>query len=243
MRDKRLHQALAGENAIKEVKVKARRYHVNLIGETPLLMHQDNLSWEDKIKTWLTDPENAKGSQKGDDRSPAWKWIGSLYHEGGRVVIPADNIMTMLREGGARCPTGSKNLTYMRQTQSGIMVDQSSWPLLNRGKEVPVKEILALVNDPGFAAHEEVALELGFELFVKRARIGKNKHVRVRPRFDDWECSGTVTILDDAITQTVLENILIHAGMYAGVGDWRPSSPSKPGSFGKFSATVKSLRG
>jgi hypothetical protein len=31
---------------------------------------------------------------------------------------------------------------------------------------------------------QEVARSFGFELFVKRAKIGTNKHVRVRPRFD-----------------------------------------------------------
>jgi hypothetical protein len=79
-------------------------------------------------------------------------------------------------------------------------------------------------------------------LFVKRARIGNAKHVRVRPRFDSWSVSGTLTVLDDSITTDVLERILTHAGAYAGVGDWRPSSPKSPGPFGRFTSTVKEVR-
>jgi len=66
--------------------------------------------------------------------------------------------------------------------------------------------------------------------------------VRVRPRFDNWSCGGTVTVFDDMITTDVLKNILTFAGTYAGLGDWRPSSPKSPGPFGKFTAEVKQVK-
>ncbi len=221
--------------------MKARTYQVKLTGETPLLMHNDNLSWADEMKKWGMDPGNKKGSVAGDDRSPACRWIGSLYTESGKVVIPSDNLMTVLREGGKRCPTGKGQTTFKAQTQSGLVVDQSAWPIIVNGKDVPYAPLKALIDEPEFSLHETQATESGFSLFVKRAKIGQAKHIRVRPRFDSWSCSGTITVFDEMITTDVLKNILVFAGTYAGLGDWRPSSPKSPGPFGKFSAEVKQV--
>lgn len=221
--------------------MKARRYEVFIEGGTPLLMHQDSLTWNEKVATWLKDPENNRASIAGDDRYPAWRWMGYLYREGGQIIIPSDNLMTVLREGGAKCPTGKKGGTYKKQTQSGLVVDQSAWPLLINGKPVNDKFVNDLLLEPDFSVHEELALSLGFELFIKRAKIGRAKHVRVRPRFDKWSCGGTITVLDEMITTETLERILEHAGFYSGLCDWRPSSPMSPGPFGKFSAKVKQI--
>jgi len=213
---------------------------VAIVGESPLLMHWDNLVFAAKMAAWGKDPGTKGTSVAGDDRSPAWRWLGNLYHEGGRVVLPADNLMTVLREGGAKVPTGRKGATYKRQTQSGLLVNESAWPLTIGGKPIPVAEFLALDHETDFATHEAAAAAHGFMLFVKRARIGNAKHVRVRPRFDEWSASGTITILDDTITPDILQTILSFAGVYCGVGDWRPSSPKSPGPFGRFRAVVKS---
>jgi len=223
----------------------AKRYTVNLTGETPLLMHQDNLAWEDVMVQWRKDPANKKASVAGDDRSPAFRWIGNLYIDNGMVVVPADNLMTLLREGGNLCPTGGgmgKKKSYKAATQSGIVVDQAAWPLLNRGKTIAYKDIIALKNNKEFGEHVQAVADMGFELFVKRARIGQAKHVRVRPRFDSWACSGTLTVLDDSITLDVLRDILTFAGTYCGMCDWRPSSPKSPGPWGKFNAKVEVMK-
>lgn len=219
--------------------MKAKTYQVRLEGQTPLLMHHDNLSWAEAMKAWGTDPANKAMSVAGDDRTPAWRWIGNLYVDGGVLVVPADNLMTVLREGGAKCPTGKKGSTFKRQTQSGLVVDQAAWPLEVNGKVIPYETLKALIENHDFGQHEATVAGLGFELFVKRARIGQAKHVRVRPRFNTWACAGTITVLDEQITKDVLQNILTFAGVYAGIGDWRPSSPKSPGPFGKFMATVK----
>lgn len=221
--------------------MKARRYAVSISGETPLLMHQDNIGWADFIKKWTKDPANKGISVAGDDRSPSFTWIGGLYVESGKIVIPSDNLMTVLREGGAKVPTGKRGKTFKAQTQSGIVVDQSSWPLLVDGNLISYAPIKELIDEPEFSRHEEVAVDLGFELFVKRAKIGQAKHIRVRPRFDIWECSGTVTVLDDEITKSVLQSILTFAGVYCGLGDWRPSSRT-PGSFGRFTCDVNEVK-
>jgi len=216
----------------------ATTYKIELTGANPLLLHHDNISWAGKMSEWAMDPANKAKSVAGDDRTPPHRWIGCLYLEGGYSVIPSDNLMTMLREGGARCPTGKKGATFKRQTQSGLVVDQSGWAINVNGKAIKEASITALITEPDFAKHESAAAALGFSLFVKRARVNQTKHVRVRPRFDRWSASGTITVFDDTISIRVLTDILSFGGRYAGLGDWRPSSPKSPGPFGTFTATV-----
>lgn len=216
------------------------RYQVTLTGATPLLMHRDNIKWGERCNKWQKDPANKKSSVAGDDRSPAWTWIGYLYEENRkRVVIDSDNLMSMLRDGGTKTPAPRGKGSMKAATQSGILVNEIGWPLLINGKEIPFEPILSLADELDFEKHEEAAADLGFELFVKRARIGQAKHVRVRPRFENWSASGTITVSDPQLTEEMLRTIFSFAGRYAGVGDWRPGSPSKPGQFGTFVADIR----
>lgn len=221
--------------------MKSRTYSVTLTGESPLLLHRDNIPWGEAMTRWRADPANKEKSAPGDDRTPAFTWIGCLYVQAGHLVLDPDNLMTVLREGGARCPTGKGNKTFKRETQSGIVVNELGWPITVRGRTIPYSEIKPLESEMDFERHCERVAQLGFSLFVKRARVNQTKHVRVRPRFDDWSVSGTLTVMDDAITTEVLERVLVYAGAYAGLGDWRPSSPKSPGPFGKFTATCKEV--
>ena len=217
-----------------------RRYEVKIRGNTPLLLHWDNIEWADSMEEWKNDPASKKGSRAGDDRSPAWRWIGCMYHDGEVAGMPSDNLMRCLMEGGAMVPVpgGKGGKTFKAQSQSGMMVNEAYWPLTIDGKTIPVASVNALLAEESFAKHREVARSLGFELFVKRAKIGASKHIRVRPRFDKWELSGSVTVWDEQITDKVLADILRYGGQYKGLGDWRPGCKT-PGSFGMFEATIQ----
>jgi hypothetical protein len=219
-----------------------KTYAVELAGATALLMHADNLTWAETMKRWELDPENKKLSVKGDDRSPAWRWLGSMYHDGKLVGIPSDNLMTTIREGASRVDTGKRGATFKRQSQSGIVVNEILWPIVTPKGTVSWAEVAKLRTEEDFSVHEETAGRLGFELFPKRARIGQAKHVRVRPRFSSWSASGTVTVFDESITGQVLEMIWTNAGRNAGLGDWRPSSPKSPGPWGTFTAKVREVK-
>ena len=217
------------------------RYQIILEGETPLLMHRDNIQFSERVRAWQQ--ENRSLSVAGDDRTPAWSWIGSLYDDGEYVGLNADNMMTMLREGGAKVPTGSKNETYKRQTQSGIVLEEICPPLLVNGKRLEMAPISALLDEDDFASHVEAVQEMGFDLLVKRAKVGTSKHIRVRPMFGKWAVITSLMVVDPkeyGITQEVLQKILNKAGSLCGLGDWRPSSRT-PGQFGRFKATVEPI--
>jgi hypothetical protein len=223
-----------------------KRYEVTLTGARDLLMHKDNIQFGEKIKMWCKDPKNKKDSVSGDDRSPAFTWIGYCYEDGKNIVLDSDNLMTMLREGGAKCPTGKKQETFKKITQSGLLVDDIGWTLLVDGAPISWAAIKSLEAEEDFSKHEALAKSLGFELFVKRAKIGFSKHVRVRPRFvsndkSNWSATGTISVLNSQITEEVLQNILTYAGALCGICDWRPSSPKAPGPFGTFTASIKQI--
>lgn len=220
-----------------------RKYHITITGTTPLLMHPDDIDWADKMEAWKSDPANKKGSKAGDDRSPAWRWIGNLYHDGTHVAMPCDNLMRCLMEGGAMVPVpGGKNgKTFKAQTQSGMMVNEAYWPLMvDGGALIPIAEVHRLMEVEDFAEHKRAVEALGFELFVKRAKIGASKHIRVRPRFKSWTLQGTVSVWDEQITERVLADVLKYAGQYKGLGDWRPGGKT-PGSCGMFEAKVQAV--
>lgn len=216
-------------------------YQIELTGESPMLMHADDIKWRDSVEAWLKVPENKKSTKAGDDRTPAWKWVGYCYHDGKQLGIPSDNLMTALREGGAKTPTGKKGGTFKRQTQSGIIVNELLWPIVTPKGPVDWPRVKALIDSDDYSYHESTAVSLGFELFAKSAKVGMSKHIRVRPRFETWSATGTITVFDETITEDVLNLIWEMAGTYSGIGDWRPSSPSKPGPFGRFKATVKAI--
>ena len=111
------------------------------------------------------------------------------------------------------------------------------------GEQIGVSGIQALVGNLVFTAHLDAAVGLGFELNVKRAKIGRSKHIRVRPMFRDWELRGSLSVLDaelSGINKQILTTILNQAGAVCGLCDWRPSCPSS-GTFGKFVPKIRSM--
>jgi len=212
---------------------------VKLIGTTPLLMHFDNLSFGAKLTAWRANPANKEKQVPGDDRSPAWTWLGYTYHQGDRVGVPSDNLMTMLREGGSKVTYKNKE-TFKKLSQSGLLVADSMWDLiLPRGKKISWKEIEAFFSVDDIDKHIDGVVDLGFELSIKRAKVGTSKHVRVRPMFPvGWSLEGDIMILDDAIKPQNFRDILEQAGRRCGLCDWRPSSPRSPGQYGMFTVEM-----
>lgn len=217
-----------------------KTYDITITGKTPMLMHYDNVEWADFMEEWKNDPANRAVSKPGDDRTPAWRWLGCCYHDGSVLAIPQANIMKCLMEGGAMVPVpkGKNGKTFKSQTQSGMMSVEPFWSLLIGGKTIDWKSIEALKDVAKFAEHKEAARKMGFELLVKRAAVGQSKHIRVRPQFTGWQLKGSIAVWDDQITGHALSDIFEYSGQFKGIGDWRPSAPKKPGPYGTFEARI-----
>lgn len=221
------------------------RYQIRVEGISPLLMHWDNLEFEEKVNAWIKTEDGQRHSRAGDDRTPAWKWLGYLYNDGKHVAMPMDNMMTCLREGGVKVPLPAKMKgSYKQYTQSSILFDEFFAPLEipnAKGKWAPVamKDVLGAADSNVYGDHIALASSLGFSLFAKRAKVGQSKHVRVRPRFDRWAFNASFIVSDELLTEGALNTILRRSGLYSGLGDWRPSSKQSSGSFGRFKFELK----
>lgn len=218
------------------------KYRFELTGVTPFLAHADSIPWSDKMAEWRKDPDNAKTSVAGDDRSPAFRWLGVCYHDGKHFVVPAEMIQRALMSAAAMLPTGRRGKTFKQASMSGMGIMSESCEFLVGGKKVPWAPIQKLADEPNFAKHQSTVAAMGFELFLKRAKIGQSKHIRVRPRFNEWAVRGEIEVWDKDIGASTLKDMFRLAGERVGIGNWRPSCPT-PGPFGRFLAKVEEVNG
>jgi hypothetical protein len=216
-----------------------KSYNVELVGAMPLLMHWDNIEGQDELQTWRTRPENKKLSVAGDDRSPAHTWKYSLYNDGEFVTMPFDNLRSCLMAAGKKVPKAKGKGTFKAEAVAGIVINTFHLPFYCNGNLIRWADVEAIEGD--FRGHCEAVKKLGFRLFVKRAAVGQSKHVRVRPMFDKWSCRFDATVVDEQITETVLNDLFGIGGRYVGLGDWRPGSPKSPGPFGQFTTKIAGL--
>lgn len=216
-----------------------KTFKVTLTGKTPLLMHHDNLDWSDHMSEWQADPNNKKLSKAGDDRTPPFRWLGNCYHDGQVLGIPSENIMRCAMEAGAMVPVpgGKGGKTFKAQTQSGMMSENQFWPITAHGNPIKWAPVEQLKDEPVFTKHKTAAQKLGFDLLVKRAKIGTSKHIRVRPIFAEWELRGGIVVWDEQITRDILQSIFTFGGQYKGLGSWRPGGRT-PGPYGTFQARI-----
>lgn len=216
-------------------------YRYTLIGRTPLLMHANNYEFDDIVSAYQKDPRNKNKTKAGDDRTPGWRWLGYIYHDGERVAMPVDNIYSSLKTGAAQHKIKG-NTTYKSLAQTAFEFEEM-YATLTYGKEqrsLSLEDLAPLQDEEDFTEHLQVAKKCNFTLHRKRARVGKNMHLRVRPLFEHWRLTGTLHLHVRDIPLEIAESILEHSGRRGGIADWRPSTAS-PGRFGIYTCELTPL--
>ena len=137
-----------------------------------------------------------------------------------------------------------KQKTFKEVSQSGMLVTTEYLDFFCNGKQIPVTPMAWQATSRNgeamtFAGQCKLAEKHGFRLFVKRARVGASKHIRVRPRFDDWSVKGELLVMAPEITFEVLEQMFTIGGR-GGLCDWRPNCKT-PGPYGMYTATLKKV--
>lgn len=211
-----------------------KKFRFTLTGFMPLLMHADNIDGADELQAWRKNPANKGVTVAGDDRSPAWTWQTYCYHDGEHIVMPSENIMVALRQGGAQMIL-KRQKTFKEATQSGLLISSEACELRCQGKQIKWSDVLGM-REKTFAEQAAACKKLGFDLFVKRAKVGTSKHIRVRPKFGEWSVTGEIMVLKPEITPEILEQLFNLAGK-AGLCDWRPSGKT-PGPYGQADAEI-----
>jgi len=224
-------------------------YNFKLIGASPLLMHADDVTAASQINALRKSAEGKKW-EKGDDRFPFWTWVTYLYHDGEHVCMPQENITAALIKAATSIKE-SGNTSYKSAAAAGLIPLTESFDFTVQGNAIPIAPFLQLATAPpgndhggreGFIALSDLAKQMGFCDFVKRASIGKAKHVRVRPKFSFWEVTGRIeNVLPAEIKEKVMMEIFAVAGARVGIGDWRPGAPGKPGPYGRFTVDLEKV--
>jgi len=158
--------------------------------------------------------QSTKNPNEAHDEFDLRVWRERMHvSEDGFVVIPAMAFKNALGEAGkwlGKSIPGKGKSTYAKRLVAGVMVIEDA--------KLGVKAT-------------DVKCE---KLFVPADGIrGSGKRVfRNFPLIPSWTAEIEFTILDDIITKDVFQEHLEQAGMFIGIGRFRPSSN---GTYGRFS--------
>ncbi|HUW67841.1 MAG TPA: hypothetical protein VMW20_07305 [Candidatus Nanoarchaeia archaeon] len=176
---------------------------VKIKGTAPMLMHSDRLtdplSDVAKAHKKLTSDRNLKKTDEGQLMIAKSEFLASLYlDDTGVICLPSLNIRKSLIEG-ARLFKGGK------QIERGVIFPEMTFKLNYSGPKDPEK------------LWENKAYVDGRSVVVGRAKI-----IRYRPIFPEWNSEVETMFNPDLINEEDLLHYWEHAGMCAGLGDFRP---------------------
>jgi hypothetical protein len=175
-------------------------YDVRIVGVRPLLMNKPSLS-ASQLRRRSAIP------------SPEEEARNALYTDGDIIVIPSLNVKAMLRNAGRNYKIPQRRATYGAYIRAGIDIEPSPYiPLLNPKTNQPYR-----VSDKPW------------KIDVRTVVVqGGSRILRARPRFDEWALEFKIINMDPEILKsTVIKQILVDAGKYYCLGDFRPE-------FGRF---------
>jgi len=135
--------------------------------------------------------------RRGEHLPPEEEARRYLYlDEEGRSCIPAANIKACIRDAGRNYRVRGRRTTFAAMIRAALTISPRMVPIISKeGWKVDVRSVV-----------------------VQRQRI-----LRARPRYDDWELEFTIRNEDPTIIPAeMLKKIIIDAGRWYGLGDFRP---------------------
>lgn len=173
-----------------------KKVKVSIKGTSPLLQH--------RYEFRLDCDERSKKKTGRKDYTEEWK--AALYTDPKLgVVQPAVHIESaMIKAAGDFQIPGKGKKTYRDLFKSAVFVSPELVPHGLKG------------------APDELLKKGKLRVDRRLVRIKGAGVERLRPRLDEWSLSFTVEIHDDQLHPDVVRDVLIHAGRFVGIGDFRP---------------------
>ncbi len=189
---------------IKEFKCK-------IVGVRPLIVHNVQLAdplndYTKRISELTAMSAKAKKQEDIQLKLARIEFEGSMYlDENKRQVIPSENILRAIRDGGAEQRNGKK-------IEATVSLGEDVVPIEYDGPS----DIDEMFDAKGPLGH--------IFRFRKQAKPrGQGVVLRTRPRFPKWALSFTVQIvLGAGIGEKNVRDAIEDAGKLKGLGDWRP---------------------
>lgn len=177
------------------------KFEVEIEGLAPLLMHNAQLA--DPLNSFVRRIKQitAKRTSKTEadlEELQKLEFMGGLYlDEKSRPAVPGENIEGMIRDGAKKSRKGSS-------ATCGVFCE-GIWPLNYKGPTDPEK----LFQDARFRDYRGCG--------IKDSRV-----MRMRPKFSEWSLAFELNVDDEIASRADLEKWLRDAGLFVGLGDFRP---------------------
>lgn len=179
-----------------------KEFLVEIEGVTPYMQHRmDDLKLEDWEKNRKLIVEREDISQEDAKRAEFHS-----YSDKDGFYIPTEHLVGSFINAGALVKSKVGN-----------------------GKK-SMKNIVAGMFD---IKESKIRLSKDYEI-DKRSAVNRNVKARIiciRPKWNDWKAKFTLMVDNDTITKETVEQIIIYAGQYIGIGSFRPTNNGK---FGRF---------
>lgn len=97
-----------------------------------------------------------------------------------------------------------------------------------------MRRALTVLGDQGtdlVEIHGEATMRTDW---VRLSGIGSSVDLRYRAEIAKWTATLNIEYDADMISVEQITNLVQRAGYGSGIGDWRPSSPKKPGNHGRY---------
>jgi hypothetical protein len=136
--------------------------------------------------------------RRGEHLDPKVEAESYLYKDTeGRIVIPSVNIKACIYNAGRNYKIAGRRATFASVIRAGIDIKPYPYvPLIHNGWQIDIRPVVV----------------------ASGGRI-----LRARPRFDQWSLEFEIINNDPTIIHSdTLHKILIDAGKYYGLGDFRP---------------------
>lgn len=188
---------------------------VKIIGESALLMNKDTLSDPLNPKTQEIKALTSKRKKLEEDhlQIAELQYKASLYHDKTNgLYIPG----AMFK---ASMVSGAKLNRLGASFKRAVIVLEDQIPLIYKGPSDPSE----LWANKDFVDCRSVG--------VMNARV-----MRYRPKIREWSAEATIMFSSEMVEEADLLRAMENAGMFAGVGDFRPECG---GNFGRYSVEIK----
>jgi hypothetical protein len=180
-----------------------------LVGISPLMTHNEQLA--NPLNPVTRELKKLTGQRGKSDEMleqiMKLEWLGGLYTEAGKVVMPGDNVIACLKEGARKRKQG-------KDFAAGVMPSEATFALQYDGPKEPE----ALWNAGSFLDYRGVV-------------VGGKRIMRARPIFRAWALDVAFTYDPEIVNEEQIIEALQIAGERCGLCERRPS---KGGSFGRF---------
>ena len=147
--------------------------------------------------------DNGKAKKKGQEYDPKEDAEKALYKDEKGAYVPGVMLKACFREAGKNFKNGKSS--YKDTVLSSVFVEEQKIYLKDK------------------KTYDEIDR--------RAVVVQRNRVVRSRPKFNNWEIETTLRYNDDRITEDKIRQIVEEAGITKGLGDYRPA---KGGEFGTF---------